>query len=100
VPGGMALHAVSDGDEISAQPNRVAHALLGKSYFCVGKGVSVLRCLIFRQPHIVANGLYRSEIGDDGIEIARQQGLVKACGHHRCERHAGKPRVGRGAGLL
>ena len=77
----MALHAMSNGDEIEPAFHLVAEIGLGHGFLGARKHLVRDLHLVDGIPHPIADRLERAQIGDDAIEIAGSEDLVEAGGH-------------------
>jgi len=73
-----------------AAPNRIAEHGFVKSLVRVGIGIAVDGGFVNRIGYLVADRLDGAQIGDDGIEIFRQERLVEIGRHDGRERHTGQ----------
>src|SRR6185312_8838355 len=79
---GVAFHAVTDGGEIEAARDLIFQVAFFYRLLGTGENLVLHRELVDRVWHLVFDRLDALHVGHDGIEIARQQNVVKAGRHH------------------
>src|SRR5262249_51672543 len=78
----MALHAVSDSNQIRAPLDWVAHHLRSIACVCLRIVIMTHRSAVDRIGYSIAHRLYRAKICDDCRLILWQERLEKRYGHH------------------
>ena len=87
LPRRMALHAMANGDEIRTALERIGHHGFGEACLSVRVFVVPNRKLVDGCGRLAAHGLDRTQVGNSGIQVARQQRFEETHGHHRSQRH-------------
>src|SRR5262245_3842965 len=91
---GMTLHAMRDCDEIKAFLDLVLHHVFGEGVLAARNYNFDLRHLVDRVFNLVADGLERAQIRNDGIEIALRHDVIETRRHDHCDMHAVRPYAG------
>src|SRR5262249_38884187 len=91
---GVTLHAMRDCDEIKAFLDLVLHHVFGESLISARHHILDLRHLIDRVFDLVADGLERAQICNDGVEIGLRHDVIETCWHDHCDMHAIRPYAG------
>src|SRR5262249_29109148 len=90
----MALHAMRNGDQIEALFDLVAHHAFRERFLAARNYILNLRHFVDRIFNLVADGLERAQIGNDGIEVAIGHDVIEARRHNHCHMHAVWPYAG------
>src|SRR5262245_59058546 len=97
--GGVTFHAMRDCDEIKAFLDLVLHRVFGEGLLAARNYHFDLRHLIDRVFNLVADGLKRAQIRNDGVEITLRHDVIETRGHDHCDMHAVRPYAGAHDGL-
>ena len=91
----VAFEAVADRRQVGTAARLVLHVGVGEAAVGDGERLALDRRAIDRHRQGIAHRRQRAQIDDDGVEVARQDGLEEVGGHRRAQRLAGeRPALG------